>query len=79
MTEQKITETDDIDNNDDMLANEEESQTVSFKVSESAAPQRGWTKKEKYAVWIIATVITVLAVIVLFFLKIIDFSHFTLF
>ena len=79
MTEQINTETNDIDNNDDMLATEEESQTVSFKVSESAAPQRGWTKKEKYAVWIIATALTVVTVIVLFFLKIIDFSHFTLF
>ncbi len=56
------------DSNDDMVASTEQiNSTVSFKVSESAAPDRGWTKGQKRSVWIIAAVITLLAAVIYFF------------
>ena len=61
---------DEIDNNDDMIANEKDiDKSVSFKVSESSVPERGWTKKQMRSVWIIGIIVTILVVICSFFLK----------
>lgn len=61
----------DLNDNSDMVSNDAETtatenteQEISFKVSQPQAPQRGWSHKDKRAVWIIAVVITVLLVVV---------------
>ena len=60
---EELTEND-INNNEDMLATSKHiEQTISFKVKESAAPERSWTKKQIRSVWIIGAVVTVLAVV----------------
>ncbi len=62
-----ISENESLDNNDDMIATDNRiDDTVSFKVSESSAPQRGWTKQQKRSVWIIAAVITLLSAVIYF-------------
>ena len=62
--------TEDIDNNDDMIANEQDIDTsLSFRVREDAAPKRGWTKNQIRSVWIIGVITTILIIVVSFFLK----------
>lgn len=59
-----------LDNNDDMIKNEEAVDgTISFKVSNDAAPKRGWTKEQKRSVWILAAVITIAVTIFSFIFK----------
>jgi len=59
------------DSNNDMVAAPEQlDKTISFKVSESAAPERGWTQKQIKEVWIIAVILTVLFIIGTFTLDI---------
>lgn len=66
----RTNEVDEIDNNDDMIAKEENiDNTVSFKVNESAAPQRGWTKKQIHSVWIIGVIAAILIVVCSFLLR----------
>ena len=61
---------DEIDNNDDMIADEKDiDKSVSFKVSESVAPERGWSKKQIRSVWIIGIIATILIAVCSFFLK----------
>ncbi len=67
------------DNNDDMTVGRQEGERISFKVNESPAPERKWTKKDKRAVWIIAVAITVIAVVAIFFIQSIDYNNFRLF
>ncbi len=68
------------DNNDDMVAaTTDTEETISFKLEERPAPERGWTKKQKRSVIIIAVVITVIAAVAVFFLQSIDFNYFSLF
>ena len=74
-----MTETNDIndindinepDNNDDMIANPNDiDNSISFKVNESATPDRGWTKKQMRNVWITGIVITILLAVCSFFLN----------
>ena len=65
----EITSTDEIDNNDEMVAKKEDiDSTLSFKVSESAAPERGWTKKQIRSVWIIGVIAAILIAVGSFFL-----------
>ncbi|MBP3921861.1 MAG: hypothetical protein J6D27_02730 [Ruminiclostridium sp.] len=66
----RTNEVDEIDNNDDMIAKEENiDNTVSFKVNESAAPQRGWTKKQIRSVWIIGVIAAILIAVCSFLLR----------
>lgn len=60
------TEIAEADNNDDMVNVDtfaQDNGEISFKVQEPPAPQHMWTKKDKRAVWIVAAVVTVLAII----------------
>lgn len=62
--------TEDLDNNDDMIAKVQDiDTTLSFKVSEDAVPKRGWTKKQIRSVWIIGIIATILIVVFSFLLK----------
>lgn len=73
----------DIDDNSDMIADDTEenqdNETVSFKVSQSATPKRGWSKKDKRAVWIIAVVVTLLLIAVNILLTFFDLPQFAIF
>lgn len=61
---------DEIDNNDDMITDEKDiDNTISFKTSQSATPERGWKKKQIRNVWIIGVVATILIAICSFFLN----------
>ncbi len=62
--------TEEIDNNDDMIAKEQDIDTyVSFKVSENATPKRSWTKSQIRSVWITGIIATIIIAILSFFLK----------
>ena len=66
----ELTKNDGIDNNDDMIATDNDTDTsISFKTTQSAIPKRGWTKKQIQSVWIIGVIITILIAIGSFLLK----------